>query len=223
MSFSRGPQIVTNGLILYLDFANTKSYPATGSIVFDRTVNGYNGVLTNGPTFSSNNFGYLGFDGINDMVVTQLSTLSTSNTWDIWVNRTSNANAFNMMMGMFLPYFAFNSSNQFFFSNSVGASQQSIATPGTYSDNTWYHVTFVSDYNGSTTTMKIYVNSVFSTQGVFTGQQVSTTTNSFRLGQWNTDNSYSFNGKIGSAKIYNRVLTQAEITQNFDAIKSRYL
>jgi hypothetical protein len=31
MAFHRGPKIVTDGLVLALDAANTKSYPGTGT------------------------------------------------------------------------------------------------------------------------------------------------------------------------------------------------
>lgn len=42
MGFYRGPKIVTDGLVLYLDAANTKSYPGTGSTWFDLSGNGRN-------------------------------------------------------------------------------------------------------------------------------------------------------------------------------------
>jgi hypothetical protein len=31
-----------------------------------------------------------------------------------------------------------------------------------------------------------------------------------------------FNGNVGNVQIYNRALTQAEITQNFNALRGRY-
>jgi hypothetical protein len=34
--------------------------------------------------------------------------------------------------------------------------------------------------------------------------------------------SYPIIGKVGITKIYNRALTQSEITQNYNALKSRY-
>jgi hypothetical protein len=55
MAFNFSPKIVTNGLVLYLDAANTRSYSGSGTAWNDLTVNGNNGVLTNGPTFNSSN------------------------------------------------------------------------------------------------------------------------------------------------------------------------
>ena len=36
-----GPNVVTDGLVLYLDAGNTKSYPGTGTVWYDVSGNGY--------------------------------------------------------------------------------------------------------------------------------------------------------------------------------------
>ena len=66
MSYSKGPRIVTDGLVLYLDAGNSKSYPGTGTVWNDLSGNNNNGTLVNGPTFSSANKGSIVFDGVND-------------------------------------------------------------------------------------------------------------------------------------------------------------
>jgi len=53
------PKVVTNGLVLALDAADTNSYPRTGTTWTDLSGNGNNGTLTNGPTFSTTNLGNL--------------------------------------------------------------------------------------------------------------------------------------------------------------------
>jgi hypothetical protein len=63
-----GPNIVTDGLVLYLDAANQKSYPGTGTTWNDLSGNGNNGTLVNGPTFNSDNNGSIVFDGVDDYV-----------------------------------------------------------------------------------------------------------------------------------------------------------
>ncbi len=75
MSLSRGPKTITNGLVLYLDAANKKSYPGSGTTWTDLSGNVYNGTLTNGPTFSAANMGSIVFDGTNDNI--QLGNAST--------------------------------------------------------------------------------------------------------------------------------------------------
>ena len=85
----------------------------------------------------------------------------------------------------------------------------------------WYHacVTFSSSANYITVFIDGAQNhGPYSVQGAFSG---TTNTNSLKLG----NGSYStvdFRGQIGSSKIYNRLLSQAEIKQNYNAQKSRF-
>ena len=55
MAFSRGPSIVTDGLVLALDAANHKSYPGSGTTWYDLSGNGNNGTLNCGPSFDFGN------------------------------------------------------------------------------------------------------------------------------------------------------------------------
>jgi hypothetical protein len=68
MGFNYSPKIVTDGLVLCLDAANSRSYPGSGTTWFDLSGNGNNGTLANGPTFNANNNGSIVFDGTNDYV-----------------------------------------------------------------------------------------------------------------------------------------------------------
>jgi len=64
-----GP-IVTNGLILYLDAGNVNSYPTTGTIWYDLSGQGANCTMVGTPTWNSDGYFYFGgdgdgFDGVN--------------------------------------------------------------------------------------------------------------------------------------------------------------
>lgn len=72
MAFNRGPNIVTDGLVLALDAGNIKSYPGSGNIWSDLSRNGNNGILQNNVSY---NDGYLTFDGSNDYVNVSDSSL----------------------------------------------------------------------------------------------------------------------------------------------------
>ena len=63
-----GPNGIVDGLVLALDAGNTKSYPGSGTTWTDLSGNSNTGTLTNGPTYSSDNGGYLNFDGTDDYV-----------------------------------------------------------------------------------------------------------------------------------------------------------
>ena len=68
MSYNNGPKIVNDGLVMYLDAANSRSYSGTGTAWTDLTGSGANGTLTNGPTFNSANGGSIVLDGTNDYI-----------------------------------------------------------------------------------------------------------------------------------------------------------
>ena len=76
MAFNYSPKISTDGLVLCLDAANTKSYPGSGTVWSDLSRGGNNGTLTNGPTFNSGNGGSIVFDGVNDYVDCGVSNIS---------------------------------------------------------------------------------------------------------------------------------------------------
>ena len=69
MSTRYNPSIVRDNLTLYVDAANTKSYSGSGTTWTDISSKNHDGTLTNGPTFSSDNLGYLLFDGTNWQVI----------------------------------------------------------------------------------------------------------------------------------------------------------
>ena len=78
-----GPgNIVTNGLVLYLDAANYQSYISGSTTWYDLSGNNNSGSLVNGPTYSSTNAGSIVFDGTNDYVGLPNGLLS--GTGDFW-------------------------------------------------------------------------------------------------------------------------------------------
>lgn len=81
---------------------------------------------------------------------------------------------------------------------------------------TWGHYCVV--YNGSN--VSIY------RQGVFQGSQNTTGTadwtNGMRIGFWAGGTGYYWNGRIDTVSMYNRALSEAEIRQNFNALRGRF-
>ena len=63
MGTNYSPRIVTDGLMLCLDAGDPKSYNGSGTTWTDRSGRGNNGTLGGDVGFSSNNGGYLTFDG----------------------------------------------------------------------------------------------------------------------------------------------------------------
>ena len=214
--------IVRDELVLNLDAGNLASYSGSGTTWNDLSGYGNNGTLTNGPTYSSANGGSIVFDGVNDKATTNITSFGNNTTWEAWVNRTTNANAYNMFMGRTLPYFGLRTSN-IIFSNIIGGSQQTLNSTGfTPSNNTWYYLAFTTEYDGANTIPKIYINGVLNNSTTFTGAQGGST-DSFTIGEGRSTTAwYPFDGKVSNVKIYNRTLTATEVLQNYNALATRF-
>jgi hypothetical protein len=213
--------IVTEGLVMVLDAGNLVSYSGAGTTWKDLTTNGYNGTLTNGPTFSSLNGGYIVFDGSDDWVQIPTYTFGNGN-WsvNIWVNTDSLSN-YNLISnssgGPVTNAFGFES-NKIFYRNYDGNWQNNLGNT-TLSTNTWYMLTWVNYAGASDSlgTMQMFVN----------GISDSSTFNSYTIngGPCNAigRNWFSyFSGEIGNVQFYNKSLTSSEVAQNYNAYKSRF-
>ena len=222
-----GPKIVTDGLVLALDAANPNSYPDSGTAWNDLTPNKNNGTLVNGPTFDSTNGGSIVFDKVNDYIEGPACNsfgFGTDITIECWFKTTD--------------YFGTNSSI-----NAGRIINLHAVSPGTniniqvgsdglgfyhrgnvtfYVDNTsintgeWIHGVVVVDGINS----KLYRNNsvVINVNG--------NTIDSFSsypliIGSYDGSSRF-FGGNLALAKIYNRALTAVEITQNYNALKSRF-
>lgn len=228
MSLSHSPSIIRSGLVLYLDAANSRSYPGTGTTWTDLSTGGNNSILTNGPTYSSSNQGYITFNGSNNFSISNNSVSYGNNTtWEAWVNRTSSVNSYNMFMGRYLPYFGIRPGD-FIFSNRIGNTQRTIYSTGiTPVNNIWYHLVFTTSYDGTTnTTMSMYINGELNTSSAYLGTQDNYAFK-FVIGDGSSSEAttvpwYPFNGNVSSVKVYNRALSLSEVKQNYNATKGRY-
>jgi hypothetical protein len=228
MSYYIGPRIVTDGLALYLDAANSKSYPGSGNTWYDLSRNGYNGTLTGGPTYNSGNNGYISVDGSDDYIligpVANIGISNISVSWCVWVYPTSTAGNI-MSMSSTNPQGSWNmppiAATGQTFRGKIWSNNYLYSS--TYSLNTWYYLTLVFDYANSS--QLFYVNGILqSSQGSITYSS-SGASNYIFLGQSNpgADNTGMFTGRYGSFKIYtSKALSQSEILQNFNATKTRY-
>jgi hypothetical protein len=221
MGFYRGPSIVRDGLVLYLDAANTKSYPGTGTTWFDKSGYGNNGTLTNGPTFSSANGGSIVFDGVNDFVSTNFTEVIDNVTIECWYRGTkiTRNHLWNFGIAPTTNLICnLNDSNipLWFYWNSNGTPYLRF-TQGNFTDGNIKQLVFT--HTGSDN--QAYLNGQLLTAGrQAVGTQTFNNVNS--SGSFNIGGSFHFGGDVFQFKIYNRALTAQEILQNYNATKSRF-
>ena len=223
-----GVNIVTDGLVLYLDAANTKSYPGSGTAWSDLSRSGNNGVLTNGPTFNSGNGGSIVFDGTNDYAQTTSNPIAndSSFTLETWVNFTNFNNSLfrpiidcgNLGVGSLGYCLAKNTSNNLYLAINTGF----VGISNTITNNIWYHIVATASKTANYT-MSIYLNSVLGTVNASAITSVLTNSQtSIRLMSNYVGTVLYSQGNIGITRIYNKALTPQEIQQNYNATKSRY-
>jgi hypothetical protein len=178
--------------------------------------NVFHGDIT-GATWNAS--GYFDFDGSNDNVDITGNPLGVNNfTYSAWFNAdtvsvanqniiTSNAGHVNyglQVTGSGLSMYALNSS---------GTQEYLVSSTGLVSSGTWYHVAYVKS---SVSGHSLYLNgTVVASDSSFTGACDSGTLSETTIGSAN-NNIQWFNGKISKVKLYNKVLTQSEITALYD-------
>lgn len=221
MGVAYNPSIVTNGLVLYLDAANNRSYPGTGTAWSDLSGNGYNGTLVNSPTFSTSNNGVINFTGANDYVnLGNPFEASTNFTIVVWVKNSSSGQG-----GMFTKGEVNDSTEwglSFGFSNPLlivarcrGTAQALSASWVPYT--TGYHQISYSVIGSSSS--RLFVDGVQVASNTLSISPAATIGN-LQIAFHGT--SYYFNDSIASVLYYNRALSSEEISQNFNAIRGRF-
>ena len=226
MGTSYNPTIVTDGLTLCIDAANSRSYLGTGTTWTDLK-GGQNGVLTNmdDSNFNTDNGGCLSFDGADEYAEFPSFTATAEATvtcrWRLPAGATSSNTTHHRMWRGHNSYelrmsINDNGSGNGCWVHDVGGTRVFTARRN-WGANVWYTITLtnslVDDF------YKIYLDGVL--------------TDSFAMGSYNPAGLgtemlvggrgvQSMVGDIASFFIYNRALTADEVRQNYEATAGRY-
>jgi hypothetical protein len=212
--------MVTNGLDIYLDFTNTKSYPGSGTVITDMSGNQNNGTLINSPTFVSefgggvslvaassqriditNLLTYSG-DFTIDLVFKSLQTAATTSPY-LYVFQGSSSTTGWFFLEWNNRVNSTNTSNtSYYFASGWSSGFSLVQRPN--------HMTLVSQGG----VFSIYNNGVLLSTGAASG--------SFSIKSIGIANGNHTTGTIYMFKTYSRALSQIEINQNFNAIRAKY-
>jgi hypothetical protein len=225
--------IVTSGLKLAYDGGFTASYPRNGTTWYNLTTLG-NSSLNGGISYSSSNGGILTTNGSNSVIyapsVNDIGAIPNQ-TFEIWV-KSSGLGSGKTIGGLICPdygqvsYIAGDGSVIYqLYNTDAWPSAYYMVSMGTSGvncfDNVWHQI--VCTRNSSDA--YIYVDAVVraSTSGggswsgstIWSGMATSIANNP-------NDAYYNLMGNVAIARIYNIALTQAQVTQNFNAQKGRF-
>ena len=230
MSIVHGPNLVRDGLIFYVDAANDKSYPETGTTWFDLSGNNYDGTIAGSPTFSSSNLGIFEFDGTNDYInfgdITTLDNLQDFSC-EVWFKKSDDSNTTSDWLvahgaggeGSSNQGFSFfGNLTEINWSTNKGGVRKTVDT-STDVDK-WYHVVGTLE-DGVTNGQKIYLNGELKDSITPASGDVSNTFG-LTIGGYTPINTERWYGNIALVKIYNKALTEEEIQQNYNALRGRF-
>lgn len=225
LKIKNSKNIVTDNLVLALDGSDKISYPGSGSTWTDRSSSGKNGTLVNSPAFSN---GGLDLDGTDDRITLDTPFADESDlTVTVWFKGKAASGALNGY-----GYLMHNGNS--------GSTGNSYITIGEHGGNNQYFAALDGQYNNMTFGVTTDVNTVHqitltwdgSTQKVyFDGEykkgislaSISNTLNSTTsIGDYRASTYRAWDGVVYSCYIYSKSLTQAEVSQNYDATKSRF-
>ena len=200
--------IVQSGLMLYIDPNNLNSYPGSGSILYNLVNTQYNGVMNNGASFGTDSTGgYIATDGINDYVKFPLTRSTVPYTVFVFARILSSgrllADDTNWLMGNWQGNQNAHHPNNWVWNSGgpTGNGWRSHCVTGDYVNDNW----------------KVFANGVKLTEN--NGGNNGFT--NIAWGIWNTSNEPCA-GNYGVFLVYDRVLTDAEVLQNHEALRGRY-
>jgi hypothetical protein len=199
----------------------------TDRSVFDLSNNNYNGLFGNGtvanmPLYDYYNNGTVKFDGSNDYITTGVSgivpTSTTAYTVSVWCYRNTNNSSYKELLAQWTTansgnsfYFGFQNSDVRFTDN-----WNPITVAGAGNTNVWMNLVGVYTVSNA----YIYLNgSLAATKGsgfTYTG------TGPLIIGRQGELDAEYFDGNISNVLIYNRSLSATEVSQNYEAQKSRF-
>jgi hypothetical protein len=223
------PAIVTNGLVLNLDAGFPSSYPTSGGTWYDVSGNNNHATLVNSPTFSSASGGAVVFDGVDDYAYIPATN-----------NLSFNNSSFTYSLAFSIPNWTFTSERIVLEYGDAGfngyyqitfyPNETTFRTMGVSGYSTWFDTTvnFTANqnyivtltYNLAASLASLYINGTLVNSATITGTSQSTPRILYIYSRGGTR--IFQKGNLYNILAYNVALSSSQVTQNFNAQKSRF-
>ena len=214
-------------MVLNLDAANTASYGGSGTVWRDISGGGFDGTLINGPTYgNSGATSNISLDGVDDFIsgstLTNLLNGSTTLTLIIWVYPTNLNNLGTGGSGYktlidtpsrhLSLWLGTQGQGQYY---GLGGASSAYNVNFNWENNKWQMVTIIAD----TSNGQIIKNNYDVSQTVGKGNAF---TEQVTFGNNPSTGGSNLEGRYGNILLYNRALSSAEVSQNYNATKGRF-
>ncbi len=213
--------IVSNGLKLNLDASNPGSYSGSGNTWYDLSGNNNHGTLMNSPTFDSGS-GSIVANGTNQYItIPNLNTSNSNITMQAWIYFDGSTRP-GALIGAKNGYSIGKGDNAYdVVGNNLvlllyGAAGGWKATGQSYGTSGWKLVTMTLD---GSSTARAYIDGTL--KYTYSGAAPSAPSGDLNLGAIPEDGFRYYAGKFAAAYFYDRALTLAEITQNYNAFATK--
>ena len=228
MAQSYGPlPIVKDGLIFNADPSNSACYPGTGT-AFNSNVEVKNTGTINGATWENTHFDYDGTDDYVDFDQPNANIDAPIWSLEIWINPDNEHNGCLYMSRSL--YNSGTNGGQWLWRNDGtismrggGTTMVSFGDVNTGGEVVGKWTQLVFTMNG--TTANLYLNggqAAPSTDLTIEEVQVSTYDATIGCGTAGWSRSYDYYGKIGPVRAYHKILTTAEMLQNYNSTKVKF-
>ena len=221
MALAHSPRIVTDGLVFSFDAKNPKCYSGSGTNCSDSIIQNA-GLVEGGATHNSD--GYFSFV-TDDYLRFPNDTSLDNQSFSVEVFARTNSlsqNGFWFEKGTVnTQYSLFQSGSSIIFRSDPNNTNMITITTANYLNTTdWFHIVGTCT-SGS---QVLYIDGVSVGTGT-TSATFSTNAGGMSIGAYggySGGKSYYYNGDIGVVRVYSKVLSQAEVSQNFQALRGRY-
>ena len=225
-------QYVTNSQRMFYDPNNLDSYAGSGVDVTNLFSIPDILTLTNGPTFVSTYSKHFVFDGVNDFAITTVDLGNNpipTHTMSIWI-RTGTVAGHKIMgveNGTIADRHIYMKTDGKVCYGVYDTGYHILTSTNALNNDAWHNIVGVCTGANS---IKLYVDGVLNSTTSGNGYNAYGTSK-LKIGSFTLDpggwvgsggNGY-FQGKIGLAQLYTRVLTDDEVLQNYNAIKYLYI
>ena len=224
MGISAGPNCISDNLAFHIDPANPRSYAGYGTVIFDLSGNGKTSYFTNGAFYQNYQKGTVLVDGVDDYISIPLFNLTSPFTVSVWAKNVGDDGiifgAFGSGVGSPNGEYIFGFPTGQNFNVTVQGANSGVKTFIFPSPryNIWYNFVLTRDVSNN---VRMYRNGIGSTSNA---QSYSNTIQINQIGRYsNFTNQYNAKGHIGETRIYNRVLSDQEVLQNYNASKKKYV
>ena len=216
MALFHSPSIVRNGLVMFFDGINSKSYTGISNTWQDLSGQNNNAAPTGSISTTSTTGAYI-LNGTSQYATVSNNFVTTATySKSIWFNCTSFATSNNLLSGNTIFWLA--GSNQVRAADTSNGNYNLASSVSTLTTNTWYHAGMTYNNLGVTTaTWKIYINGVLDS---VTYAATSPSLGGIQVGAFGSGN--FFTGSLACPMIYNRVLSDSEMNQTFQAHRDRF-